>query len=116
MTSKTEHKICSLYARVCEQDHAAVHAAAKSLDLGFAEYIRRCVLKDKYMPKGKELPTVPPELTRQLAAIGNLLNQVAKGIHKSADPSAALVHLELAKIHGELEALRSQYDQQAVYP
>lgn len=58
-------------------------------------------------------PPADPELIRQLARLGNLLNQIAKGLHicrhqgQAAD--LAFIHFLLLMIDGHFEHLRESY-------
>lgn len=58
-------------------------------------------------------PAADPELIRQLARLGNLLNQIAKGLHfcrhqgRAAD--LAFIHFLLLMIDGHFEYLRESY-------
>lgn len=58
-------------------------------------------------------PPPDPELVRQLAKLGNLLNQLAKGMHFCRHNGSALdltkLHFVLLMIDGHMEYLREEY-------
>jgi hypothetical protein len=57
-------------------------------------------------PKKRAVPTTDPALLRQLAAIGNNLNQLAKWANATKPTSSAGVVAALIAIDRELEAIR----------
>ncbi|MEM9469487.1 MAG: plasmid mobilization relaxosome protein MobC [Pseudomonadota bacterium] len=99
--SKTRIKVMSPY-RVTEHERALIKANAKAAKLSVSEYQRRqCIDGHIIMQQDKH----DAELIRQLLAIGNNLNQIAKKLHvtnryHTPRLEGALLHLE--KVLSEL--------------
>ncbi|MBU2289419.1 MAG: hypothetical protein KKC79_11370 [Gammaproteobacteria bacterium] len=62
-------------------------------------------------------PAADPELVRQLAKLGNLLNQLAKGMHLCRHDGSAVdltkLHFMLLLVDSHLEYLREEYTTRA---
>lgn len=113
-----------------EADHtlvARMAIGAKSLSAFMRQLIRNAA--GQFGPSLPEAPPEPvrdfnpapiahrpppdPELVRQLAKLGNLLNQIAKGMHLCRHNGSAVdlpkLHFILLMIDGHMDYLREQY-------
>lgn len=72
-----------------------------------AEWLRDLGLGQR---KRQPVPVADPALLRQLAAIGNNLNQIARWAHRQEAVDAVAVAAALMAIARELEAVRASKD------
>lgn len=73
--------------RLTEDEHQRLLERSQRTHL--AEWLRELGLGERVLSKRRKLPDVDPELFRQIAGIGNNLNQIARKLHR-------MVHLEPA--------------------
>lgn len=104
----TEKRTKMLTLWVTPEEHARLVARCDSPRL--ATWMRAVCLDEKPARASKPLPTLAPELLRQLAGMGNNLNQIARRLnsgewsaHDRVQVVAALLTLER-----ELQLLREQ--------
>ncbi|WP_351011916.1 MobC family plasmid mobilization relaxosome protein [Shewanella sp. S1-58-MNA-CIBAN-0166] len=82
----------------------------RSTKLRLAEWIRETCLGVP-AKRGAPLPTVSPELQRQLAGIGNNLNQIARAINRSQWNSIDKVSVisELVNIQRSMAIIKTEH-------
>ena len=88
---------------------AEYEALMQKKDGALASWVRQVALGEEIRAKVKP-PNIDPNLLRQLAAIGNNLNQIARNINSGAwgaNDSLKIIH-RLVSIEQSLEALRRQ--------
>lgn len=100
--------------RVSDDELAVLHANKKRTEL--ARWIREVALASGQGDMLDELlpPAVEPALLRQLAGIGNNVNQIARALHRTGIEPDARIHAlaTLVSIEAELKALRLAYTAQ----
>ena len=73
----------------------------------------RSVLGGQRLRKRREPPRVDPDLLRELARMGNNLNQLARAANRRQGLPAAALLMRLIKIDRELSALRAAHERPA---
>lgn len=93
--------------RTTESEYQALREKSKKPKL--AEWMREHCL-DARTPRANKVPEVSPALLRQLAGMGNNLNQIARAIHSQAWDPIDRIHIvsALQCIEQELALLRIQ--------
>lgn len=104
--------------RVTPRTHAAYRAAAASRGLGLADWIRGH-LPVQAPSTGRSTPgtasprrahaRADPELLRQLAALGNNLNQLARRVNAAPHPERLPILQRVVAIERELTAIRRRH-------
>lgn len=95
----------SIKIRVAEGELLAMRERCDRSQL--ADWLRDLALGQT---KRRPVPTADPELLRQLAAIGNNLNQLARWVNSQKTASAVEVAAALVVLGRELEAIRAHQD------
>lgn len=99
-------RIKAIKIRVTESEFAALSERSKKPRL--AEWMREHCL-DASVPRSRKVPDVDPALLRQLASIGNNLNQIARTLNqKSALERIQLISM-LTSIQRELDKIREEH-------
>ena len=88
----------------------AGHAENKGVSLS---ELMRSSLDGMRLRKRRELPTVAPELLRELARIGNNLNQLAHAANRRQPLESAALLIRLIEIDRELAAIRAAHERPA---
>jgi len=89
--------------KVTDTEKSTWHDIAKSHHLSLSELIRQKLNNTKTKPKkSHRIKTVDPELLREINAIGNNINQIARRINEGQKFDAVL---ELQSIEAKLEKL-----------
>ena len=92
-----------LYVRCHAGEIAKWRERASQHDLSLSSYVRLCLNKD---PAISRIVRVDPVLARQLAAIGNNLNQIARGVNISLpQKDCFLIEQILDSIRRDLEKI-----------
>jgi hypothetical protein len=106
MPTEQPKRLKTIKVRVTESELASLRAACPKAQL--AEWMREHCLGVVPQQRRTPPPTIDPALLRQVAGIGNNLNQIARRIN--ASPLTTLDKVEylaaLAAIGRELEGLR----------
>jgi Bacterial mobilisation protein (MobC) len=97
----------SIKIRVTEEELSAMRERSDRAQL--ADWLRDLALGQT---KRKPVPQADPALLRQLAAIGNNLNQLAKWVNSAKPASALPCAAALVALGRELEAIRAHQDSQ----
>lgn len=92
----------SIKIRVTEEEHQALRARCTKAKL--AEWMREKCLNAEVVEQKKKHAT-DPVLLRQLAAIGNNINQIARRINRVSDTEQISVLAELLSITEMIESL-----------
>lgn len=82
---------------------------AKNRDVSLSELVRS-FLNTQHLRKRREVPKVHPDLLRELARIGNNLNQIAHAANRRAPVPAAALLVQLIEIDRELASLRASHE------
>lgn len=91
--------------RSTAEEKAAWKQLAESHGLTLSDLIRS-LLKDQKPGKRRASPKTDPVLIRELARIGNNLNQIAHHANSHRPPTATALLVRLIEIDRELSALR----------
>jgi hypothetical protein len=108
----SEHRTKMLAVRVSEAEHAALLDRCNRPRL--AEWMRSVCLGEPVARKHRRPPPmIDPALLRQLAGLGNNLNQIARQVNTATVAGGALPAVQicaaLAAIERELRRLREAY-------
>ncbi len=95
----------SIKIRVAESELLAMRERCDRPQL--ADWLRDLALGET---KRRPVPKADPELLRQLAAIGNNLNQLARWVNSTKPASAVECSAALIALGRELEAIRANQD------
>jgi Bacterial mobilisation protein (MobC) len=95
----------SIKIRVSEVELAAIRERCDRPML--ADWLRDLALGES---KRRPVPKADPELLRQLAAIGNNLNQLARWVNSTKPTSAVECSAALIALDREVEAIRASQD------
>jgi len=95
----------SIKIRVSEDELSAIRERCDRPQL--ADWLRDLALGES---KRRPVPKADPELLRQLAAIGNNLNQLARWVNSTKPTSAVECSAALIALGRELEAVRASQD------
>lgn len=85
---------------------------AENKGVSLSELVRS-TLGGLRLRKRREPPTVAPELLRELARIGNNLNQLAHAANRKKPLEAAPLLIRLIEIDRELAAIRAAHERPA---
>jgi len=91
-------------AHVSLTEKRQVEALAKSAGLSINDLIRFAVLREC---SGISMPKVDPQITRQIAMVGNLLNQLARLGNYSMKAGRAI---DIVKFTNELRLIRNRME------
>ena len=109
--SNPDARTITIKVRVNREEKRALDANSKRKEL--AAWMRDVCLAAGQVDMLDELlpPTVDPELLRQLAGAGNLLNQIARALHKPAvTPEQRIAALaSITQVEADLAAIRKAY-------
>ena len=98
--------------RASAAERARWQALAASRGVSLSELIRAS-LGGLRLRTRREPPPVAPELLRELARIGNNLNQIARAANRRHPVPAAALLMRLIEIDRELSALRTAHERPA---
>jgi hypothetical protein len=87
-------------------------AIAENKGVSLSELVRSA-LGGQRLRKRRDPPKVDPGLLRELARIGNNLNQIARAANRRRPLPAAALLLRLIEIDRELSALRTAHERPA---
>lgn len=87
-------------------------AIAENKGVSLSELVRSA-LGGQRLRKRREPPKVDPDLLRELARIGNNLNQIARAANRRHPVPAAALLMQLIEIDRELSALRTAHERPA---
>jgi hypothetical protein len=82
---------------------------AENRGVSLSELVRS-FLNTQRLRKRREVPKVHPDLLRELARIGNNLNQIAHAANRRAPVPAAALLVQLIEIDRELASLRASHE------
>jgi hypothetical protein len=100
--------------RTTAQDKARWQALAESRGLSLSDLVRALLDGQRRSPRPRRAPPpVEPALLRELARIGNNLNQLARAANRQAPVPAAALLVRLIEIDRELAALRRAHERPA---
>lgn len=85
---------------------------AENKGVSLSELVRS-VLGGQRLRKRREPPKVDPDLLRELARMGNNLNQLARAANRRQPVPAAALLVRLIEIDRELSALRAAHERPA---
>ena len=96
--------------RLTDEEHQALQDRCTKASL--ATWIRETCLSEKRTARSKTIPT-DPNLLRQLAGIGNNLNQIARIVNQQSKTDTPIDRIAiitaLTGIEKELQALKNDY-------
>ena len=106
--SKNRTKVIKI--RTTESEYEAL--LLRSTKPRLAEWMRESCLGTR-IPRSNAVPKIDPSLLRQIAGIGNNLNQIARAIHSQEWKPVDRVQVvaALASIQRELALLKSEHSQ-----
>ena len=87
-------------------------AIAENKGVSLSELVRS-TLKGQRLRKRREPPKVDPDLLRELARMGNNLNQLARAANRRGPVPATALLVRLIEIDRELSALRAAHERPA---
>ena len=103
-----------LEIRTTVEDKTRWQAVAESRGLSLSDLVRSVLDGQRRSPRPQRAaPTVDPELLRELARIGNNLNQLAQVAQQQEPVAAAALLMRLIEIDRELGALRQAHERPA---
>ena len=85
---------------------------AENKGVSLSELVRSC-LGGQRLRKRRDPPKVDPDLLRELARIGNNLNQLARAANRHEPVTATALLSRLIEIDRELSALRTAHERPA---
>lgn len=96
--------------RLTDEEHQALQNRCTKASL--ATWIRETCLSEKRTAQSKIIPT-DPKLLRQLAGIGNNINQIARTVNQQSKTDTPIdkiaIITALANIEKELQALKNDH-------
>lgn len=95
--------------RTTPQDKARWQALAESRGVSLSDLVRALLNGQRPRRPRRETPPVDPALLRELARLGNNLNQLARAANGQEPVPAAALLVRLIAIDRELAALRRAY-------
>ncbi len=100
--------------RTTPADKARWQALAESRGVSLSDLVRALLDGQRRSPRPRRaLPPVEPALLRELARIGNNLNQLARAANRQEPVPAAALLVRLVEIDRELAALRRAHERPA---
>ncbi len=96
----------SIEIRSTTEEKAAWQELAKGHGVTLSELIRSLLKEQKPPRRRRTIPQIDPDLIRELARIGNNLNQIAHHANGHRPPTATALLVRLIEIDRELSALR----------
>ena len=103
-----------LEVRTTPEDMARWQAVAESRGASLSDLVRSLLDGQRRSPRPQRAaPSVDPELLRELARIGNNLNQLARAASQQEPVPAAALLVQLIEIDRELGALRRAHERPA---
>jgi hypothetical protein len=106
MASKEPERTKAIRVRVTPAEFEALQRRKDRAEL--APWIRDYCLGAAEAPTTRETTAADPELLRQLAGIGNNLNQIARWLNQYGPGDRVELLTELAAIERQLAALREE--------
>ncbi len=98
--------------RASVEEKARWQEIAASRGVSLSDLVRG-LLNGQRLRRRRSAPSVDPELLRQLARIGNNLNQIARAANRGTPVEASALLIRLIEIDRELSALRQSYERPA---
>lgn len=98
--------------RTTPEDKERWQKIAASKGVSLSELVR-VTLDGQRLRKRRDPPKVDPDLLRELARIGNNLNQLARAANRRQPVPAAALLLQLIEIDRELAAVRAAHERPA---
>lgn len=98
--------------RTTPEEKQRWQAIAENKGVSLSELVRSC-LGGQRLRKRRDPPKVDPDLLRELARIGNNLNQIARAANRRHQVPAAALLMRLIEIDRELSALRTAHGRPA---
>lgn len=95
--------------RVSAEEKAHWQAIAASRGVSLSELIR-ATLSGQRLRKRRSDPRVDPDLVRELARIGNNLNQLARAANRRSPVETVSLLVKLIEIDRELAVLRATHE------
>ena len=95
--------------RTTPRDKARWQALAESRGVSLSDLVRALLDGQRPRRPRREPPPVDPALLRELARLGNNLNQLARAANRQEPVPAAALLVRLIAIDRELAALRRAY-------
>jgi hypothetical protein len=95
--------------RVSAQEKAHWQAVATSRGVSLSELIR-AALSGQRLRTRRAAPRVDPDLVRELARIGNNLNQLARAANRRSPVETVSLLVKLIEIDRELAVLRAAHE------
>ncbi len=98
--------------RASAEEKARWQEIAASRGMSLSDLVRG-LLNGQRLRRRRSAPSVDPELLRELARIGNNLNQLARAANRRTPVEASALLIRLIEIDRELSALRQSYERPA---
>lgn len=95
--------------RVSAEEKAHWQAIAASRGVSLSDLIRTALSGQRLRPR-RAAPRVDPDLVRELARIGNNLNQLARAAHRRSPVESVSLLVKLIEIDRELAVLRAAHE------
>lgn len=95
--------------RVSAEEKAHWQAIAASRGVSLSELIRAALSGQRLRPR-RAAPRVDPDLVRELARIGNNLNQLARAANRRSPVETVSLLVKLIEIDRELAVLRAAHE------
>jgi hypothetical protein len=95
--------------RVSAEEKSHWQAIAASRGVSLSELIR-ATLSGQRLRKRRSAPRVDPDLVRELARIGNNLNQLARAANRRSPVETVSLLVKLIEIDRELAVLRATHE------
>jgi len=112
LTPEAKKKSIWLKLRATDEERGRWQGIAENKGVSLSELMRSS-LDGMRLRKRRELPTVAPELLRELARIGNNLNQLAHAANRRQPLESAALLIRLIEIDRELAAIRAAHERPA---
>lgn len=112
MTPEAKKKSIWLKLRATDEERGRWQDIAENKGVSLSELMRSS-LDGMRLRKRREPPTVAPELLRELARIGNNLNQLAHAANRRQPLESTALLIRLIEIDRELAAIRAAHERPA---